>query len=58
MRANVFSNLESIFSSFGDVILNRPIAENICIIQEAEMMGEIPSYMRVPLLEAKMTLVQ
>lgn len=58
INAKVFSNLVRIFSSFGEVILNNPIAANIWMIQEAEMMGEIPNSIKVPLLEARMTLVQ
>lgn len=58
ITAKTFYRPSASFSSYFDVILNSPTAESICVIHPADMMGEIPSSMRVPLLEAMMTLAQ
>ena len=46
------------FSSSFELILNSPKALRIWVIHPAEMIGEMPNYMRVPLREAMITLAQ
>ena len=56
--ARIPSSPYASFSSYFELILKSPKALRICVIQPAEMIGEIPNYMRVPLLEAMITLAQ
>ena len=58
MTAKILYNPSESFSSLDEVILNSPIAVNICIIHPAEIIGEIPNYIKVPLLDAIITLAQ
>jgi hypothetical protein len=58
MSARIFSNPSASFSSFLDVILSNPRVIIIWPIQPAEMIGEIPNYISVPLLDAMITLAQ
>lgn len=58
ISANVFSNPYNTLLSLSLLTLRNPIAVTICMIQDADMMGPIPSSINVPLLDASMTLVQ
>lgn len=58
IMARTPSNPSASFSSYFELILKRPNAWRIWVIHPAEMIGEIPSYMRVPRLEAMMTRAQ
>ena len=58
IKARTFYKLEESFSSSREVIRKSPTAPKIWISHPAEITGEIPSSMRVPLLEAMMTLAQ
>lgn len=58
IRAKPFYSPYKVFSSCCELGLKKPTAWTNWIIQPAEMIGEIPSSIKVPLLEANMTLVQ
>jgi len=58
MSARIFYSPSASFSSFFDVIFSNPRVIMICPIHPAEIIGEIPNYISVPLLEAMITLAQ
>ena len=58
MMARIFSKPYASFSSFFDVIFSNPRVIIIWPIHPAEIIGEIPNYISVPLLDAIITLAQ